>query len=340
MLARLSAIPGAVSWDNSGVAKMSIGGAVALTGKMKTSKAVRRYLRVISLSVLLAGATAGCSNVPGIEDLWGSSESSSSSSDLSKTRGTALAPDLASSDESKPIAELYNKGLKSLEDRQYQSANKYFSEVESQHPYSKWATRAILMQAYAQYQRNSYDDAINAAKRFITLHPGHRDAAYAYYLLAICYYEQIIDVKRDQTATDRALAALKEVWTRYPGTSYARDAESKAVLARDHLAGKNMAIGRYYLRKRAYLAAINRFKTVVEKYQTTNQTPEALYRLTEAYLSLGVRGEAQTAAAVLGHNYPNSDWYKDAYRLLGGQGLEPSENKNSWISRAIRSVTG
>ena len=177
------------------------------------------------------------------------------------------------------------------------------------------------MQAYAQYQRNAYDEAINAAQRFITLHPGHKDAAYAYYLVALCNYEQIIDIRRDQTKTQKALASLEEVSRRYPGTAYAQDAEAKAVLARDHLAGKEMEVGRYYLKKGSYLAGINRFKTVVTDYQTTSHTPEALYRLTECYMALGVRSEAQTAAAVLGHNYPNSEWYKDAYALLQTDGL-------------------
>jgi outer membrane protein assembly factor BamD len=194
------------------------------------------------------------------------------------------------------------------------------------------------MQAYAQYQRNAYDEAVNAAQRFITLHPGHKDAAYAYYLVALCNYEQIIDVRRDQTNTQKALATLEEVSRRFPGTPYAQDAAAKATLARDHLAGKEMEIGRYYLKKGSYLAAINRFKRVITEYQTTSHTPEALYRLTEAYLSLGIRSEAQTAAAVLGQNYPNSQWYKDAYSLLENDGVLPSEDKQSWISKAVSSM--
>jgi outer membrane protein assembly factor BamD len=250
-----------------------------------------------------------------------------------QTSNRALAPDLAVADDAKPIADLYNKALKHLQAGEYKSAAKDFSEVERQHPYSSWATRATLMTAYAQYMRNSYDDATNAAQRFITLHPGHKDAAYAYYLVAMCQYEQIRDVKRDQSTTEKALTALDEIARRFPGTNYARDAEAKAVLARDHLAGKEMEVGRYYTRKKAYLAGINRYKTVLTRYQTTSQAPEALFRLTEAYLALGVRSEAQTAAAVLGHNYPNSDWYKDAYQLLGNEGLAPQANSGSWISQ-------
>ena len=277
----------------------------------------------------------------GIGDyVWGDGKSSSTSSakKTSATGGDAISPDLAGADDSEPVAKLYNAGLKSMKKGEYRTAAKKFAEVERQHPYSSWATRAVLMQAYSQYQRDAYDETVNAAKRFITLHPGHRDAAYAYYLIGVSYYEQIGEVTRDATSTRQALDALAEVSRRFPGTQYARDAEAKAVLAKDHLAGKEMEVGRYYQKKRAHLAAINRFKRVVTDYQTTTHTPEALYRLTETYLALGVRSEAQTAAAVLGHNYPNSEWYRDAYSLLTGQGLSPSENKASWISRAVKSV--
>ena len=254
----------------------------------------------------------------------------------SKTEG--VSPDLSAADKTEPVADLYNKGLEKLKDGQYKTAAKQFEEVERQHPYSGLASKAILMAAYAEYQRNSYDTAVTAAQRFITLHPGHKDTAYAYYLVALCYYEQIMDVKRDQSVTENALQSLEEVTRRFPDTVYARDADAKAVLARDHLAGKEMEVGRYYLRKKAYVASINRFKTVVQKYQTTSQTPEALYRLTEAYYALGVQSEAQTAAAVLGHNYPNSQWYKDAYSLLQTGGIAPEENKQSWISKAVSAV--
>ena len=307
-------------------------------------------LRQMSIAAVVAVLAAGCSGVDtsgiggGIGDyIWGDSSGSSArkpstSAAASSKKGDAIPPNLATVDDAEPIAKLYNGALESLRDKEYRTAAKKFGEVERQHPYSIWATRAILMQAYAQYQRNSYDDTVNAAKRFITLHPGHKDAPYAYYLVAVSYYEQISDVKRSQANTMRALAALEEVNRRFPGTNYARDAQAKSVLARDHLAGKEMEIGRYYQNKKAYLASINRFKTVVTRYQTTSHTPEALYRLTETYLALGVRGEAQTAAAVLGHNYPSSVWYRDAYSLLQGQGLSPQRNKKSWISRAVSSV--
>jgi outer membrane protein assembly factor BamD len=251
--------------------------------------------------------------------------------------GKGVAPDLGTDPDGAPIAQMYNSGVKDIEGGEYRSAVKKFSEVERQHPYSKWATKAILMQAYAQYQRNAYPESIAAAQRFIQLHPGHRDAAYAQYLIALCHYEQIGDIRRDPSAARKSLKELDEVARRYPNTPYAQDALGKANLARDVLAGKEMDVGRYYQRKKAYLAAINRYKTVVENYQTSSHTPEALYRLTENYLQLGVRSEAQTAAAVLGHNYPNSQWYKDAYSLLQGGGLSPQVDSGSWLSNIFGS---
>lgn len=288
----------------------------------------------LSFGILLSGCSSSMGDL-----LGGADAPTATPASASVEKGQGMQPDLAVADDTEPVAVLYNKGLKNLQKGYYKTAAKDFDEVERQHPYSAWATRAILMAAYSQYMRNSYDDAINAAQRFISLHPGHKDAPYAYYLIAISYYEQIADVKRDQTATEKALAALDEVGTRFPGNAYAADAAAKAVLARDHLAGKEMEVGRYYLKRRSLLAAVNRFKTVVIKYQTTSQTPEALYRLTEAYYSLGVMSEAQTAAAVLGHNYPSSQWYKDAYNLLKTGGLEPQENTDSWLSKAWKTVT-
>jgi len=253
------------------------------------------------------------------------------------TAGRGLSPDLGGPGQGDPVAELYNKGLADLNDGSYKAAAKNFAEVERQFPYSSWATKALLMQAFANYQRNAYDDAINAANRFITLHPGHRDSPYAYYLVAISQYEQIADVRRDQSKTQEALEALDNVSRRFPESPYAVDAAKKAMIARDHLAAKEMSVGRYYVEKGSYLAGINRFKKVVTDYQTSTQVPEALYRLTEAYTALGVTSEAQTAAAVLGHNYPNSEWYKDAYTLVSTDGQQPVANPKSWISRAFRS---
>ena len=235
----------------------------------------------------------------------------------------------------RPVEELYNEAMDSLLDEDFEAAVADFAEVERQHPYSVWATRAQIMSAFVYYQSNRYDDAIAAAGRFIELHPGNRDAAYGYFLIAMSYYEQISDVGRDQRTTALALQALEEVVRRFPGSTYARDARLKIDLTRDHLAGKEMTVGRYYLRRGNTVAAIGRFRKVVELYQTTSHAAEALHRLTEAYLALGVSGEAQTAAAVLGHNYPGSRWYEHSYALLVDADLKPEADEESWISRVF-----
>ncbi|MDA1357172.1 MAG: outer membrane protein assembly factor BamD [Proteobacteria bacterium] len=238
----------------------------------------------------------------------------------------------------RPVEELYNEAMDNLLDGSYVDAAKAFDEVERQHPYSVWATRAQIMASYAYYRNNDYDESIISAGRFIQLHPGHRDVAYAYYLNAVSYYEQISDVGRDQELTERALASLEELVRRFPDTSYARDASLKIDLTRDHLAGKEMDIGRYYLTRANYIAAINRFRRVIERFQTTSHVAEALHRLTESYLALGVSQEAQTSAAVLGHNFPGSEWYLDSYALLEGVDLRPEADEESWISRAFNSI--
>lgn len=232
----------------------------------------------------------------------------------------------------RPVEELYNGAMDAMQAGNYREAARLFDEVERQHPYSEWAAKAQLMAAYAYYQENAYDEAINALDRFIELHPGSPDAPYAYYLKAISYYEQIVDVRRDQTFTQQALTALEEVVRRYPNSTYARDAELKIDLALDHLAGKHMDIGRFYQSRSEYLAAINRFRTVIERYQTTTHTPEALHRLVECYLAMGIIDEAKATAAVLGHNFPGSEWYIDSYALLTGENLHPEESEGSWIS--------
>jgi outer membrane protein assembly factor BamD len=233
----------------------------------------------------------------------------------------------------KPVDDLYNKAMDQLVDEDYTVAAKTFGDVESQHPYSVWATKSQLMEAFAEYEDGNYDAAILAANRFITLHPGNRDTAYAYYLKALCYYIQITDVGRDQKITDQALRALEEVVRRFPDSKYARDAKLKLDFTRDHLAGKEMAIGRWYLGQQEYLAAINRFKRVVDNFQTTTHVPEALERIVECDLALGLAAEAKKNAAVLGYNYPGSHWYSDAYQLVTNTG-NPGENGPSWISRA------
>jgi outer membrane protein assembly factor BamD len=229
----------------------------------------------------------------------------------------------------RPAEELYTIGYNYLREGENKKAAQAFDEVERQHPYSEWATRAQLMAAYAHYLEYEYDDAIIALERFVELHPGYKDVAYAYYLRGLSYYDQIVDVGRDQRNTELAMETLQEVVDRYPNTSYARDAALKIDLTRDHLAGKEMTIARFYQTRDQFLAAINRYRRVIEFYQTTTHTPEALLRLTECYLALGVYDEAQTAAAVLGHNYPGT------YNLLQEHRLEPEQKKGSWLNEAF-----
>lgn len=218
--------------------------------------------------------------------------------------------------ESQPVEALYDRASKAMEEENYVEATKYFEEVERQHPYSQWSMRAQLMGAYASYVDQRYDEAIIALDRYIELHPSATDVDYAYYLKAMCYYEQISDVRRDQDMTVQAVQAMNALIGRFPDSKYSRDAVLKRDLTLDHLAGKEMEIGRYYLNRGEVNAAINRFRTVIENFQTTSHVPEALHRLVEAYLTLGLKGEALQVAAVLGHNYPGSTWYERTYALL------------------------
>ena len=227
------------------------------------------------------------------------------------------------------VETLYNKALIEMESENYTQASISFDEVDRQHPYSVWATKAQLMSAYALYQTNNYDEAIISLDRFIQLHPSHRDAPYAYYLKALSYYEQISDVGRDQKMTELAMRMLNEVMVRFPKSNYAQDVKFKIDLTRDHLAGKQMAIGRYYERKGQYLAAINRFKIVTEKYQTTTHVPEALHRLTESYLALGIVDQAKETAAILGHNFPGSEWYVDTYEIIENKKIQRNKKKKT-----------
>jgi outer membrane protein assembly factor BamD len=304
----------------------------------KSNSSASLLIRAAAVATALV-VLGGCSSGGSFKRLLDRGDDSATETSGVVPRGGVVAPDMASADE-KAVATLYNGGLDEMQSGNYSRAQKKFAEVERQHPYSKWATKAILMQAFSAYQRRSYDDAVNAAKRFTTLHPGHKDAPYAYYLIALSEYERIADVRRDQRQTERAVEALEEIARRYPDTAYAADAQQKAKLGYDRLAAKEMEVGRYYVGQGSYLAGINRFKKVVTDYQQTSHTPEALYRLTEAYMALGVVSEAQTAAAVLGHNYPNSEWYKDAYQLVGSDGRQPVANESSWITKAFRSFTG
>ena len=238
-----------------------------------------------------------------------------------------------------PADKLYNEGLFLLNQKKdFKAAAKKFEEVDRQHPYSDWARKSLIMTAFAYYEAGAYDDCISAARRYISLHPGSPDAAYAQYLIGSSHFDQIPEISRDQERAEKAVQTLEEVARKYPNSEYAAAAKRKIEMARDQLAGKEMDIARWYMQRRDYTGAINRFKIVVTRYQTTRHVEEALLRLTEAYLALGILPEAQTSAAVLGHNFPDSRWYKDAYALMQSRGLEPSENKGSWISRAFKRI--
>lgn len=231
----------------------------------------------------------------------------------------------------KPAEQLYDEATKALEAKNYKQATSLFEEVERQHPYSQWATKAQLMAAFSAYEGDNYDDAILALDRFIELHPGSESIDYAYYLKALAYYEQISDVQRDQGLTQQALDAFNTLIQRFPDSKYAREAKLKMDLTRDHLAGKEMEIGRYYLNRGEVNAAINRFRTVVKDYQTTTHVPEALHRLVECYMSLGLYTEATRVAAVLGHNYPGSKWYEDTYKIINPKMRQDViENRSFW----------
>jgi outer membrane protein assembly factor BamD len=279
-------------------------------------------LRRLPLLLLLAAPLAACSG--GLTPWDG------------QQRSLTARPGATGTDTS-PEA-LYGAGMAALERQEYQRAVEFFEAVEREHPFSTFATNAKLMAAYGEYMRNRYTEALGGLERFIQLHPAHRDIAYAYYLRALCLYEQINDNQRDQRATEQAMAALQEVANRFPNTPYARDARLKMDLARDHLAGREMVVGRFYQNRRLYVAAIGRFRRVVDEYQTTNHVPEALHRLTELYLALGLTEEARRTASVLGHNYPGSEWYQDSYSLLVAGG-DPAQERPGFLRRSLSTVT-
>lgn len=239
-------------------------------------------------------------------------------------------------EETEPADALYNQGLANLNAGRLKEASRKFDAVDRQHPYSEFARKSMVMGAFTNYRLGNYEEAITAGQRYVQMYPSSEDAAYAQYIVGLSYFRQIRDVTQDQKESRRAIEAMDEVVQRWPESEYVEDAQTKIRFARDQLAGKEMQIGRYYQERREYLAAVNRFRTVVQDYQTTRHVEEALLRLTESYLALGLTSEAQTAAAVLGHNFPDSEWYKDAYALLGKGGLEPSENRGSWMSRIFR----
>ncbi len=234
--------------------------------------------------------------------------------------------------------EIYDRGEFELQRRRPGKAAFFFGEIERLYPYSEWAKRGVIMQAFAYHQDKDYENSRAAAQRYIDFYPADEDAAYAQYLLALSYYDQIDDVGRDQGLTFQALQALRVVIERYPDSIYAKEAALKFDLAFDHLAAKEMEIGRYYLRRGHFAAAIKRFRVVVEDFQTTTHTAEALYRLVEGYLSLGLVDEAQAAGAILGFNYQDTTWYEDAFGLLTQEGYKPQATGNNWLSQIYRQM--
>ena len=243
----------------------------------------------------------------------------------------------------KTAEQLYNNGVDALNQRRYQTASAQFEAVLQNFPYSSWAVNAQLMQGYAEYLQSKYTEAVGALDRFIQLYPANTNVAYAYYLRALSFYEQIADIQRDQKGTEQAMSALQDVVSRFPESAYARDARLKIDLCRDHLAGKEMEVGRFYQSQKLHAAAIGRFQRVVDDYQTTNHAPEALHRLTEIYLALGLMDQAKRTAAVLGHNYPGSTWYQDSYANLADNGMAPPGNGRAasspgFLSRTLGSI--
>jgi outer membrane protein assembly factor BamD len=247
--------------------------------------------------------------------------------------GSIFGSDKAELVNNDPPNVIYGQAEKMVDEGDYEKAARQYEQVDVNHPYSQEARRSIVMAAYAYYKAGKYDEAVSAADRYLTLHPGTQESDLAQNIIAMSYYERVLDPKRDQTFARRSLAAYDKLLQRYPNSRYAAEAANRARILRDLIAASEMQVGRYYLHRDNYLAAINRFRTVVSEYQTTAQVEEALMRLTEAYMALGIVNEAQTAAAVLGHNFPDSKWYKHAYGLLGKRGLEPQEHEGSWITQ-------
>jgi outer membrane protein assembly factor BamD len=280
----------------------------------------RMAMRAAPLTAILAVPLAGCSALDSINP-FGPGE---------KYETKILAET--------PANDIYDQGLARLRKKDGPGAAKKFSELEKQYPFSDWSRKGLMMSTFAQYEAGDYDTAIASGKRFAQLYPNSPDAPYALYLEAMSYYQQIPDISRDQQSSVQALDLFQQLITKYPTSEYADDSKFKIQVTRDQLAGKEMSTGRFYLDRRNYTAAINRFREVLAKYQTTRHTEEALERLTEAYLALGITNEAQTAAAVLGHNFPDSPWYKDAFARLHADGLEPNEDQASWIFRTFHGL--
>ncbi len=269
------------------------------------------------LAAVIAFPLAGCETVSSLNPFG----SAKATSDIAKDE---------------PAEALFNDGLARLQNKNFDGAARKFQELDKQYPYTSWSKRSLLLQTYANYEQRNYEDAIQSGRRYVQLYPADKDAAYAQYLVGMSYFNQIPDATRDQERSARALLAMDELINKWPQSEYVPDARQRVAVARDQLAAKEMDVGRYYLERRNYPGAVNRFREVLTKYQTTRHVEEALMRTAEAYMAMGIVPEAQTAAAVLGHNFPDSQWYKDAFKLLESSGAEPRENEGSWISRAFR----
>ncbi|QLF70836.1 outer membrane protein assembly factor BamD [Peteryoungia desertarenae] len=279
------------------------------------SDIVKKAARVASICLMMsfAGVLASCQTDPDI--------------DITKLGVETDPPEV-----------LYNQGLANIKAGNMSEAARKFDAVDAQHPFSDWSRKSLVMSTFTKYRLGRYNEAIATGNRFMSLYPEAEDADYVQYLVGLSHWKQIPTVTQDQRSSVRTIEAMQRVVDNYPNSEYVEDAQVKMRFARDQLAGKEMQVGRYYLERKEYLAAVSRFRTVVEQYPNTNQIEEALARLVEAYFAMGVVQEAQTAAAVLGHNYPDSQWYADSYKLLQSGGLEPRENSGSWIARAGRNL--
>ena len=286
---------------------------------MSQTSYARRLISLVAILCLGAPLMA-CSTIEGLNPFGGGEKYE-----------TKLLADV-------PAEDIYNQGLARLNSNDTDGAAKKFGDLEKQYPFSQWSKKGLLMVTFSNYKGAKYDDAIASANRYYNLYPSSPDAPYALYLAGMSYYNQIPDISRDQEAAEKSLVLFRQLVAKHPKSEYTEDAKFKIQVTSDQLAGKEMSVGRFYLQRRNFTAAINRFREVLSKYQRTRHTEEALERLTEAYLGLGIPHEAQTAAAVLGHNYPDSPWYKDAFAKLQGNGLEPEEDKTSWISRIARTI--
>jgi outer membrane protein assembly factor BamD len=279
---------------------------------------MRKTARLALVSLVLSGAAMGMTACQSDKDV-----------DITKLGFESESPEM-----------LYNQGLANMKAGNLLEAARKFDAIDRQNPFTEWGRKALVMSTFTKYRLGRNDDAVAAGNRYLNQYPSSQDSAYVQYLVGLAYSKQIADVTQDQKAATNTISAMSKVVNDYPNSEYVEDAQTKIRFARDQLAGKEMQIGRYYLERKEYLAAIQRFRTVVETYSNTNQVEESLARLTEAYFAMGIVEEAQTAAAVLGRNYPDSQWYADSYKLLKGSGVEPRENKGSWISRAASKIVG